>query len=99
MGRSLLCVRFYSFAQSRRSICNLAPFAHTLSPVEAEPGREKLERPRPSYWLTRFVLLRLLGIVYAVAFLVAAQQLLPLIGSHGLLPIGNFLQRVPSYYR
>ena len=32
-----------------------------------------------SYWLTRFVILRLLGFVYAVAFLVAAQQLVPLI--------------------
>jgi hypothetical protein len=66
--------------------------------VEAEPGREKLERPRPSYWLTRFVLLRLLGIVYAVAFLVAAQQLLPLIGKEGLLPLENFLPRVQAYY-
>ena len=31
-----------------------------------------------SYWLTRFVILRLLGFVYAVAFLIAAQQLVPL---------------------
>ncbi len=51
-------------------------------------------RRRTSYWLTRFVLLRLLGAVYAVAFLVAAQQLLPLVGSHGLLPVGLFLGRV-----
>jgi hypothetical protein len=47
-----------------------------------------------SYWLTRFVLLRLLGAVYAVAFLVAAHQILPLIGSHGLLPVDSFLSRV-----
>ena len=47
-----------------------------------------------SYWLTRFVLLRLLGGVYAVAFLVAAFQILPLIGSHGLLPVNLFLARV-----
>ena len=32
-------------------------------------------RSRESYWLTRFVLLRLLGLIYAVAFLAAAQQL------------------------
>jgi len=37
-----------------------------------------------SYWLTHFVILRLLGFVYAVAFLVAAQQLVPLVGEHGL---------------
>jgi hypothetical protein len=47
-----------------------------------------------SYWLTRFVVLRLLGAVYAVAFLVAIEQILPLIGSHGLLPVGDFLERV-----
>src|SRR5438132_12343319 len=47
-----------------------------------------------SYWLTRFIILRLLGFVYAVAFLVAAQQLIPLVGSHGLLPVDLFLHRV-----
>lgn len=46
---------------------------------------------RATYWLTRFVLLRFLGAVYAVAFLVAVNQLLPLIGSDGLLPVGSFL--------
>src|SRR3954462_13753822 len=41
----------------------------------------------PTYWLTRFMILRLLGIVYAIAFLVAINQIVPLIGSDGLLPI------------
>jgi Lipase maturation factor len=50
--------------------------------------------PRPTYWLTRFLILRLLGIVYAVAFLVAINQILPLIGSHGLTPVDTFLGRV-----
>jgi hypothetical protein len=49
---------------------------------------------RPTYWLTRFLILRLLGIVYAVAFLVAINQMLPLIGSHGLTPVDTFLRRV-----
>jgi hypothetical protein len=49
---------------------------------------------RGSYWLTRFVILRLIGVVYAIAFLVAANQILPLIGSAGLLPVGNFLDHV-----
>ena len=44
-----------------------------------------------SYWLTRFVILRLLGFVYAVAFLVAARQLVPLIGEHRLTPANHFL--------
>jgi Lipase maturation factor len=49
---------------------------------------------RGTYWVTRFVILRLLGIVYATAFLVAANQILPLIGSDGLLPLGNFVDHV-----
>jgi hypothetical protein len=49
---------------------------------------------RPTYWLTRWVILRLLGVVYAVAFLAAINQLVPLIGAHGLLPAGIFLDRV-----
>ncbi len=49
-----------------------------------------------SYWLTRFVLLRLLGCVYAVAFLAAARQVVPLIGAHGLLPLDSFFVEVQS---
>src|SRR2546426_10635105 len=41
-----------------------------------------------SYWLTRFVILRLLGLVYFVAFLSLSRQVLPLIGGHGRLPLG-----------
>ncbi|MBS1600913.1 MAG: lipase maturation factor family protein [Bacteroidetes bacterium] len=52
------------------------------------------QRSRPTYWLTRFVILRLLGAIYAVAFLVAINQIIPLIGSNGLSPVGIFLQRV-----
>jgi Lipase maturation factor len=48
------------------------------------------------YRLTRFVILRLLGFVYAVAFLVAAQQIVPLIGEHGLTPATHFLTRLES---
>jgi hypothetical protein len=46
----------------------------------------------PTYWLTRFVILRLLGAIYAVAFLVAINQILPLIGSQGLLPVSMYLK-------
>ena len=49
-----------------------------------------------SYWLTRFVLLRLLGVVYAVAFLAAIQQIIPLIGENGLLPVGIYLKAAAS---
>jgi len=59
----------------------------------ADPSRAQ---PPESYWLTRFAILRLLGCVYAVAFLAAARQILPLIGSHGLLPLDSFLSRVQT---
>jgi hypothetical protein len=62
--------------------------------VETETETAEFQRSKSTYQITRFILLRLLGIVYAVAFLVAAQQLIPLIGSHGLLPVDLFLQRV-----
>src|SRR6202165_3095997 len=49
-----------------------------------------------SYWLTRFVILRLLGFVYAIAFLVAARQLVPLTGRQGLTPAHDFLYNIHS---
>src|ERR1700716_2485910 len=51
-----------------------------------------------NYQLTRFVILRLLGFVYTIAFLVAINQLVPLIGEHGLTPAKHFLERVQSHY-
>jgi hypothetical protein len=51
----------------------------------------------PTYWLTRFVVLRLLGVVYLVAFLSAAQQIIPLLGANGLTPIPLFLERAASH--
>ncbi len=70
-----------------------APLRDDLVRVNLEE-RERALPDRSSYWLTRFVILRLLGIVYAIAFLVAANQILPLIGSDGLLPLGNFIDRI-----
>ena len=54
------------------------------------------KKPIRTYWLTRFVILRLLGLVYAIAFLVAINQVLPLIGSNGLTPLGIYLTRVSA---
>ncbi len=50
--------------------------------------------PRPTYWLTRFLILRLLGVIYAVGFLAAINQIIPLIGANGLLPVDSFMQRI-----
>src|SRR4051794_24218201 len=48
----------------------------------------------PTYWLTRFLILRLLGLIYAIAFLVAINQVIPLIGSHGLTSVGIYLKQI-----
>ena len=47
-----------------------------------------------TYWLTRYVILRLLGVIYAIAFLVAINEIVPLIGSDGLLPVELFLKQI-----
>lgn len=50
--------------------------------------------PATSWWLTRFVLLRFLGLVYLTGFLVAAHQLVPLVGHDGLTSADVYLERV-----
>ena len=49
-----------------------------------------------TYWLTRYLILRLLGIIYAIAFLVAINQIVPLIGSNGLIPISISIQQISN---
>src|SRR5947199_10674987 len=55
---------------------------------------ELLSRGGDNYRLTRFVILRLLGFIYAIAFLAAVNQLVPLIGEHGLTPANQYLQQI-----
>ncbi len=54
--------------------------------------------PGPGHWLTRFVILRWLGFVYLIGFAVAANQLVPLIGEHGLLPARIFMDQVATHF-
>lgn len=48
------------------------------------------------YWLTRFVILRLLGLVYLAAFLSLSLQVLPLLGHDGLTPVVQLVERVAA---
>lgn len=52
---------------------------------------------RNSNWLTRFVILRLLGFVYFAAFVSLAWQVRPLLGSRGLTPAERYLPRLQNY--
>jgi hypothetical protein len=62
--------------------------------VDAWRPRWLAASSRGTYRLTRFVFLRFLGLIYVVAFAVAANQVVPLIGHDGLLPADQFLARV-----
>lgn len=63
-------------------------------------GRYILERSKVTsgYWLTRFVFLRLLGFIYFFAFLSLALQVIPLLGSEGILPADLYLQRIEGNF-
>lgn len=75
------------------STCPSQNASNTPTPAAVAPSTSP-----PTYWLTRFVLLRLLGFVYLIAFLVAAHQAIPLIGQDGLLPADVFLKRVAHHF-
>lgn len=53
-------------------------------------------RDFPSFWLVRAALLRSLGLIYAVAFMILVQQGRALLGEHGLLPAQRFLDFVAT---
>jgi hypothetical protein len=50
----------------------------------------------PGDWLARFVILRLLGLVFLMASLGLVMQGPALLGPHGLTPLGHFLDEVAS---
>jgi len=50
------------------------------------------------YALSRWLFLRLVGVVYLIAFLSLAPQVAGLVGAHGILPAGAFLDRAHALY-
>jgi Lipase maturation factor len=49
----------------------------------------------PGYWYSRYLFERGLALMYVVAFLSTANQVVPLLGENGLLPISRFIRFVP----
>jgi Lipase maturation factor len=47
------------------------------------------------FWLTRFCFQHALGFIYLIAFLIAANQFIPLLGKRGLQPVRRFVRHVP----
>jgi hypothetical protein len=56
------------------------------------------EEEPPSHYVTRWLFLRLLGVIYLIAFASLAVQITGLVGEHGLLPAGEFLAWAHSNY-
>lgn len=57
------------------------------------------KHPNPSsYALSRWLFLRLLGVVYFVAFLSLSTQVTGLVGAHGILPAHNLLRQATSAF-
>ncbi|HUI41792.1 MAG TPA: lipase maturation factor family protein [Terriglobia bacterium] len=55
--------------------------------------------PQPSsYFLSRWVFLRLLGLIYLISFLSLRVQITGLVGARGILPAGDFLQAVAANF-
>ena len=52
----------------------------------------------PSYLLSRWVFLRLLGLTYLIAFVSLAVQVTGLLGADGILPAGLYLDRLQDTY-
>src|SRR5215471_21317194 len=47
------------------------------------------------FWLTRLCFQRSLGGIYLIAFLIAGNQFIPLLGERGLQPVRLFVRSVP----
>src|SRR5260370_14771123 len=52
----------------------------------------------PNYVLARWLFLRLLGVIYLIAFVSLAVQITGLVGEHGILPARLFLERARDLY-
>ncbi len=69
------------------------------STLHQHSSPENLQQLKGNYWLTRAVILRLLGFIYFIGFLIAFNQSQALIGSHGILPFPLYLEKIREFFR
>src|SRR5256886_14415616 len=72
-----------------------------VTPHQAQgqvPAAAETSTGGPTYVLSRWLFLRLLGVVYLIAFTSLALQVTGLIGEHGILPATAFLDRTRALY-
>jgi len=85
--------RFATFAQVTEWSYAFIARHRTFSSFLTRLGWGKNPEP-PSYQATRWIFLRVLGIVYLFAFASLATQIIGLVGSDGIIPIKNVLANV-----
>lgn len=78
---------FYRFAGAHP---NLAAFIDRI--LLGRPGMQR------GYFLAQWLFLRLIGVVYLIAFLSLLVQIDGLVGSRGILPAGQFLHAVRTHF-
>jgi len=49
----------------------------------------------PGYAVSRLLFERSLALIYLIAFCCTANQFVPLLGEHGLLPVPRYIRHVP----
>lgn len=64
----------------------------------APPAAADSESPRPTYRIASALFLRLLGVVYLIAFISLWTQISGLVGDHGILPAADFLDAVGAHF-
>src|SRR5256884_5700704 len=72
-----------------------------VTPHQAQgqvPAAAETSTGGPTYVLSRWLFLRLLGLVYLIAFGSLALQVTGLVGEHGILPATGFLERARALY-
>ncbi len=74
----------------------MEPEPQTTSESRFENALKKVPELGEEYQITRFLILRLLGLVYIFGFLTLAHQGVPLFGENGLLPAKPYLDWVQS---
>src|SRR5438034_4636327 len=74
------------------------PLGNPAHSLPRRPPASPLSEVRPTYLLSRWLFLRLLGLVYLVAFVSLAVQITGLVGEHGILPARDFLDQARTTY-
>src|SRR5438045_9366818 len=74
------------------------PLGNAAHSLPRRPPASPLSEVRPTYLLSRWLFLRLLGLVYLVALVSLAVQLTELAAEHGILPARDFLDGSPTTY-